>query len=356
MAIGTMERPSEPIAEADGKLVEAVLEEYGGLARRHMQRYLTREEPKSYLYELISDYPRRGGKMMRPALCLAMTGACGGEIGDALPSAVAIELFHNALLVHDDIQDASDERRGRPTLHALHGVPLALNAGDAMALLSINPLKANFAKLGFATSLKIFDETERVAWESTEGQALELGWMRENRTDLGDQDYLEMVLKKTCWLTTIHPLRVGCLIGARGKLDPDPLIRIGFFFGAAFQIQDDLLNLDPGPNYGKEADGDLYEGKRTLMIIHALREAAPADRAFLTEFLGRTRPQRTDADVRQVRELLRSTGALEHAQTVANGLCGAALREFDRYFAAQPKGRDRDFIRSLMIWVCRRRH
>jgi geranylgeranyl diphosphate synthase type II len=342
--------------DADGRLVEAVLDEYGGLARRQMQKYFSREEPRSYLYELISDYPARGGKMLRPSLCIAMAKAVGGEARDALPSAVAIELLHNALLVHDDIQDSSDERRGRPTLHTLHGVPLALNAGDALAVLSLNPLKANFHQLGFATALKIFDETERVAWESTEGQALELGWQRDNRTDLGDEDYLEMVLKKTCWLAAIHPLRVGCLIGARGKLALDPLIRIGFFFGAAFQIQDDLLNLDPGPKYGKEADGDLFEGKRTLMIIHALREAGPRDRALLTEFLARTRGDRSEADVGHVRDILGRTGACEHAQAVANALCGAALAEFDRYFATVAKGRDYDFIRNLMIWVCRRRH
>lgn len=294
---------------AETQLVEGMLDEYGALARSHMQAYLRADEPRSYLYELISEYPRRGGKMLRPSLCIAMAKATGGEAKEALASAVAIELLHNALLVHDDIQDASDERRGRPTLHALHGLPLALNAGDAMALLSLSPLKDNFHQLGFATALKIFDETERVAWESAEGQALELGWQRDNRTDLGDEDYLQMVFKKTCWLTTIHPLRVGCLIGARGRLPLEPLIRIGFFFGAGFQIQDDLLNLEPGPDYGKETDGDLFEGKRTLMIMHALREAGAPDRAFLEDFLGRTRDERSARDVERVRQILRRTGA-----------------------------------------------
>lgn len=341
---------------AEVGLVETVLDEYGALARAHLQDYLPEEESKSYLYELIAEYPQRGGKMLRPSLCIAMARATGGEVEDALASAVAIELLHNALLVHDDIQDASDERRGRPTLHALHGLPLALNAGDAMALLSLNPLKSNFHRLGFATALKVFEETERVAWHSAEGQALELGWQRENRVDLGDEDYLEMVLKKTCWLTTIHPLRVGCLIGARGKLPLDPLIRVGFFFGAAFQIQDDLLNLAPGPLYGKEADGDLLEGKRTLLILHALRQASDADRRVLVDFLGRSRTERTAGDVARVRWILQRTGAAEHAQMVANALCGAALREFDAYFEDAEKGRDHAFIRNLMMWVCRRRH
>ena len=337
-------------------LVREVLDEYGAFTRRGIQHYLPRDEPRAYLYEPLADYPRRGGKMLRSSLCIAMARATGAEIEEAMPTAVAIELLHNALLVHDDIEDASDERRGTPTLHALYGVPLALNAGDAMGLLSLRPLKDNIHRLGLATALRIFEETERMAWESTEGQALELGWQRDNLTDLSDEDYLRMALQKTCWLATIYPMRVGCLIGARGRIPIDPLLRLGFFFGAAFQIQDDLLNLDPGPGYGKEANGDLLEGKRTLMIIHALRRADRADRRRLADFLGRSRATRSAADVAWLRTLLDRTGALEHARTVATALSGAALYEFDTYFAGIRESRDRSFIRSLILWVTRRTH
>jgi geranylgeranyl diphosphate synthase type II len=163
-----------------------------------------------------------------------------------------------------------------------------------------------------------------------------------------------MVLQKTCWLGTIHPLRVGCLIGSRGRFSLDPLIRVGFFFGAAFQIQDDLLNLEPGPGYGKEVDGDLFEGKRTLMVIHALRQVQSKDRERLTGFLGLERTARTSEEVAWVRALLVRTRALEHARVVAQGLAGAALFEFDRSFAHVPDGRDLRFMRSLMTWVLQR--
>jgi geranylgeranyl diphosphate synthase type II len=338
----------------DNRLVETVLAEYGALTRTHLQQYLPQDEPRSYLYELLADYPRRGGKMLRPSLCIAMARATGAALEDAIPTAVSIELMHNALLVHDDVEDASDTRRGTPTLHALHGAPLAINAGDAMGLLSLRPLKDNLHRLGLTTALRIFEETERMAWESTEGQALELGWQRDNRTDLTDEDYLQMVLQKTCWLGAIYPLRVGCLIGARGRLTLDPLIRLGFFYGAAFQIQDDLLSLEPGPGYGKEVNEDLLEGKRTLMIIHALRHGTRGDRTELAEFLGLPRAARSGAAVAQIRSLLDRTGAIDHARTVASGLAGAALYEFDRYFAGVRESRDRDFMRSLLTWVLER--
>lgn len=340
----------------DKRLVQDVLGEYGELTRARMQTYFTRDEPRSYLYGLLPDYPRRGGKMMRSSLCIAMARATGAEIEDAIASAVAIELLHNALLVHDDIEDASDERRGAPTLHAKHGIPLAINAGDAMGLLSLRPLKENFHRLGPATAMRIFEETERMAWESAEGQALELGWRRDNRTDLDDEDYLRMALQKTCWLATIHPMRVGCLIGARGRMPLDPLIRLGFFFGAAFQIQDDLLNLEPGAAYGKEINGDLLEGKRTLMIIHALRRSGAGDRRRLKNFLGRERAARSAKDVAWVRSLLDRTGAIDHARCVAHAMGGAALYEFDKYFAGMRESRDRSFMRSLLVWVLQRSH
>ena len=343
-------------ADVDDTLVREVLVEYGEITRQHLQTYLPEEEPRGYLYDLLADYPRRGGKMLRSSLCIAMARATGGAVEDALASAVSIEFMHNALLVHDDIEDASDQRRGIPTLHTLHGVPLAINAGDAMGLLSLRPLKDNAHRLGLATALRIFEETERMAWESTEGQALELGWQRENRTDVGDEDYLRMVLQKTCWLGTIHPLRVGCLIGARGRLPLDPLIRLGFFFGAAFQIQDDILNLEPGPAYGKEINGDLREGKRTLMVIHALRTANETDRDALVAFLREPRSQRSDSKVAGIRAMLDRYGALEHARMVARALGGAALYEFDTYFESIADSRDRSFIRGLIMWVLRRTH
>lgn len=340
----------------DPALVAEVLADYGGRVQAALARQLERGADRPYLSALLADYPRRGGKRLRPCLCIAAAVATGGRVDDAIDAAVAIELMHNALLIHDDIEDGSDQRRGRPTLHALHGVPLALNAGDALGLLSLLPLKDAAARLGPLLALRLFEETERMAWATAEGQALELGWQRDARTDIGEADYLEMVLLKTCWLTTIHPLRTGCLIGSRGRMDLDPLIHVGFFAGAAFQIQDDLLNLAEAPAYGKERDGDLYEGKRTLLIAHALRHAGTRDRARLERFLTLPRARRRAADVAWVRTLIERCGALDHARQVAAALAGAGLAEFDRCFADVPDGRDRRFLRAMTTWVLQRGH
>ncbi|HVZ06303.1 polyprenyl synthetase family protein [Rhodopila sp.] len=335
-------------------VVRETLEEYGALTREAMAAYFPTAEPRHHLYDMLSDYPKRGGKMMRSSLCIATARAFGAEARDALHSAVAIELLHNALLIHDDIEDESEQRRDRPTLHALHGIPLALNAGDALTLLSIRPLFENFDRVGPRVALSIVRETERMAWESAEGQAMELGWRRDNRNGLSDADYLVMVLKKTCWLASIHPSRIGAMIATRGNLDLDPFIRFGFFLGAAFQIQDDVLNLVPDDTYGKEPNGDIFEAKRTLMLNHVYRLSPPAQQRELASLLDPGRRERTADQVAWIRQLMDGYGSIEYARGIAHGLAGAALHEYATIYRGLPDTRDTRFIRGLATWIFHR--
>lgn len=336
-------------------IVSEVLADYGARARALLAEYLPQTEPRRYLYDLVADYPNRGGRAMRPSLCLATARAFGGSLERALFTAVSIELFHNALLIHDDIEDESDMRRGKPTMHALHGVPMAVNVGDTLTLLSLRPLFDNARTLGPRLTMRIVEETERMARESAEGQALELGWRLDNKPDVRENDYLEMVLKKTCWLAAIHPMRTGALIATNGGCDPDPFIRYGFFMGAAFQIQDDLLNLvGDAVRYGKELGGDLYEGKRTLMLIHVLEQGTAAERERVLRLLAVPRAEKAETEVRWLRGRMDAYGAIEHARAVANGLSGAATVELGRIFRGMPASRDRDFLEALATWVIER--
>jgi len=206
-------------------------------------------------------------------------------------------------------------------------------------------------RFGGALGLRIIREMETVAWHSLEGQAIELGWIRENVLELGDADYLNMVLKKTCWLATIHPSRIGALIGSRGAVDPEPFIRFGFFLGAAFQMQDDLLNLAPDRRYGKELNGDLLEGKRSLLLIHAYRHCSPAERARLTRLFLRPRVKRRNQDVDWVLSLMATYGSVEYVRRFAHALAGAALHEFASIYGDLPPSRDKAFIHGLARWI-----
>jgi geranylgeranyl diphosphate synthase type II len=336
-------------------LVAAVLREYGEATRALLFDYLPTTEPRRYLYDLVADYPMRGGRGFRPSLCIATARAFGRPMEDALRTAVSIEMMHNAMLIHDDIQDESQRRRGAPALHLTEGIPIAINVGDMLSLLSMRPLLDNQDTLGPWLSLRIIEETMRMARESAEGQALELGWRRDNVTDVSEANYLEMVLKKTCWLTTIHPSRVGALIGTGGEIDLEPFIRFGFFLGAAFQIQDDLLNLvGDEQRYGKELGGDIYEGKRTLMLIRLFEQGTAAECARLEAILGKPRLERTLEDVRWVGEQMERHDCIDHARQVAQGLAGAALHELAHLYSGLPDSRDRQFLEALPIWVIER--
>jgi geranylgeranyl diphosphate synthase, type II len=334
---------------------ETRLSFYRDLIVGPLMAILPAREPRRYLYDLVSDQIANAGKGLRPALCLATCQVFGGSAKRALQSALTLELLHNAFLVHDDVEDESEYRRDRPTVVAEHGVGIAVNVGDALNALSMRPLSANIDLLGPVLATRVYQEFEHMLVQSIEGQAIELGWIRDNRCDLDDDDYLRMSLKKTGWYTTIHPCRIGALIGTNGQIDPSRFNRFGHFLGAAFQIQDDLLNLvgDRG-KYGKEILGDLWEGKRTLMLVHALRYCRDDERRRVKTLLGTPRGAKTERDVRWLLGLLEQYGSLDYARESARALAAAAEQEMAVAYAGAQESDDLGFIRGLVQYVVQR--
>ena len=247
------------------------LQSYDEIAREAALRYLADTGFTDHLAVPAEDYLHRGGKGLRPALCLATAEAFGAQPERAVPSAAAIELLHTAFLVHDDVEDDSALRRGEPTLHRRYGRGAAVNTGDGLAVVALGALRDNDRLLGSRLAAQVWAEFAFMARQTVDGQARELAWNRDGHTDLTPDDYLDLIMQKTCWYTTVLPLRVGTLIGGGRRVDLEPMLRLGFYLGAAFQIRDDILNLTGSVDrYGKEPLGDLREGKRTLMIIHLL--------------------------------------------------------------------------------------
>jgi geranylgeranyl diphosphate synthase type II len=338
--------------------VDESLARYAALTREAMERFLPVDGlGDGGLGRLVRDYPDRPGKGLRPALVMATCQAYGGSLREALGPAVAIEMLHNAFLIHDDLEDESVLRRGRPTLHSAHGVPLAVNAGDALAVLSLAALHDR-AELGSRLGERVMAEVLEMARLTTAGQNLELHWRRENVVDLEPRDYLHLVLHKSCTYTTIYPLRIGALVGSHGAFEPATLEAItafGFYLGAAFQIRDDLLNLTGSVDrYGKELLGDLREGKRTLALIHLLRAASPTDRAWLTEVLARPIVERGDTEARQLLALMHRYRSLDMAATWADALAQAAYDAFAPAFADLEPSPHTDFLRELVPYMVER--
>ncbi len=339
-------------ASAAGML--QTLATYGRATRAELDRYLAAYPPAPFLDELIADYPSRGGKMLRPAICIANARVFGGAPEAAYRCATAVEILHNGLLIHDDIQDGSEERRGRPTLHALHGAPLAINAGDAMMFTALRPLVDALRPLGPGVAAQVLEISSTMARETAEGQALELGWRDRNVIDLTDADYFRMALKKTAWMGMIWPAQLGLVVGSAGRADPGSVVRFGYFLGVAFQIEDDLRNLSIDPGYGKELNGDLFEAKRTLMLIHAHRHCSDAERARLAAFLALPRERRAADEVLWLAELMERLGSIRHARAVAAGMAGAAAHEFSLAYGRLPASSDKSFLAGLVSWIFER--
>jgi geranylgeranyl diphosphate synthase type II len=286
-----------------------------------MQYYLKHNfGSKTLAYELLADYPTRPGKGIRPLLCLAAAASVGGDYNNAINTATAIELLHNSFLIKDDIVDQSIYRRGDLTLNRKYGLALAANAGDAVKILAMSPLVDNLASVGVRKALQIIMEIQETARRSVEGQITELTFVKENRVDLRPKDYYYMCENKTCWYTIITPCRTGLIIGL-DEASPkqlDAITRYALYTGIAFQITDDTLNLTASQDlYGKEIDGDILEGKRTLVLIHTLNSCTPEEKERIRKILETPRDIKTEEDVRYVRDLIQKYEAIEHARKVA---------------------------------------
>jgi geranylgeranyl diphosphate synthase type II len=311
--------------------------------------------PRRSLYNPLGEFVGRSGKSIRPALCIAAARAHGAATERVMPSAVALELLHNAFLIHDDVEDGSVSRRGFPTMHAEHGVPIAINVGDGLAALALQPLTQNLGLLGSTMHNRVMAEFSEVLKLTIEGQAIELGWRADNTVDLTSEDYIEMVALKTCAYTTIFPLRIGALIGSWGRADLDAVSRFGLLLGTAFQITDDLLNLTGDETlYGKEIDGDIAEGKRTLMLIHLLSAAGGGDREFLVDFLRGDREDRSEDDVAAVRDMMTRHGSIEYGRQYARALAEQAESAFEAAFGSLPDTPDRRFLSGVVDFVISR--
>jgi geranylgeranyl diphosphate synthase, type II len=312
------------------------------LVLEELERLIPRDQKyRPILYDLVFEYPLREAKALRPTLCIATCRALGGTVEAVARSATVLELYHNAFLVHDDVEDGSELRRDGPTLHREHGVSVAVNVGDAMLALALEPLLDNMRLLSLGKALRIRQVVARMARESAEGQALELAWIKNASWSLSDKDYLRMVHKKTSHYTFLAPVIVGAIVADAAPERLATLRRFATALGAAFQIQDDVLNLTgDAERIGKEIDGDLWEGKHTLMLLHAVRSCSLADRRRAIAILRKSRPIRDGMAERvgtigALVERLSEEGQLSSAgrralqQALARALSGVASKTDD---------------------------
>ncbi len=323
---------------------------------KEMFSFLPEKEPYKEFYELLKDYPSRGGKRLRPFLCLLACKAVGGDPMKALRTAASIEMFQSFALVHDDIEDGSEMRRGKPCLHRTHGVPIAVNVGDGLLITVFKMLSKNRELLGDDMTLRVMDKMFELYYKTVEGQSLDIYWVEKNVWSLDENDYFRMVTGKTGYYSGRSPIEVGAMIGGADEKTLKGLGAFGEKIAIAFQIQDDILNIEREEKdehgYGKEKGGDILEGKRTLMIIHLLNNLSGEEKKMVKIILSKDRNQVTQSEVEHVISLMESKGSVEHARKISEKL----VKEGKDHLNVLPDGKSKKIFLEIADFLIKRKY
>lgn len=250
-------------------------------------------EPKG-LYEPVKHIMSIPGKRIRPMLCLMSCEMFGGNIKDALYASFAMEVFHNFTLVHDDIMDKADIRRGHPTVHKVFGTNAGILAGDAMLSYAYKYLCMTPA----STLSDVLDVFNKTSIEIYEGQQLDVDF--ETRLDVSEEEYIKMIEYKTSVLLACS-LKVGAIIGGASKEDQERIYNFGLYLGLSFQIKDDLLDtFGEQAKVGKRIGGDILNNKKTFLLINALKKASAEDKEHLLHLMDEKNEDKKIAEVKEI--------------------------------------------------------
>ena len=317
----------EKIIEEKARLVDKAIEKY--IPREFLEnsllfnvnppRYSNNLEPiNKGISEPIWEILDRGGKRWRPALFLLICEALGKKSEYCLDFAIIPEVIHNGTLIVDDIEDSSELRRGKPCTYKIFGVDIAVNVGNAMYYLPLLPLIEKKEKLPAEQIRDIYEVYVQEMINLSLGQAMDITWHRgiANADELNEEDYLQMCAYKTGTLARMAA-KISAIIANANK---DLVEKLGCFaesIGVAFQMQDDILDLT-GKDFAKKKGGagqDITEGKRTLIVIHTLKNANSSDRKRLIQILKMHTSDQTLRD--EAINLMQKYNSIEHVKNTA---------------------------------------
>ena len=301
-----------------------------------------KEEKPAGLYNPMRYILELGGKRIRPVLALIAADAVGGDIKKALPAALAVEVFHNFSLVHDDIMDEAPLRRGKATVHEKWDTNTGILSGDVMLVKAYQCLDAYPAEL-FKELTQLFSQTAK---EVCEGQQYDMDFPQQD--NVSQAEYLHMIKNKTAVLLGCS-LQMGAMIGGLSREESQPFYDFGIELGLAFQLQDDYLDAFGDPlTFGKQVGGDIIENKKTLLYLLALEKGDKVQQAELEELFS-SQPQDPRDKIATVKTLFKATKADLAIQQLMAQYTDKALLEVEK-FAVSKKKKDlfKQFAKALM--------
>ena len=308
-------------------------------------------------HEIVSEYPSRLGKYFRPSLLLLTAQAMGVNLDIALNTAAAMQISEDWILNHDDIEDDSPDRRGKPSLHKMYGIELAINAGDALHLIMWQVLSNNFKTLDSSLAIKIIDEFGLMLNRTVLGQGIELKWALDNRFDLSDNDNYLVLESKTGYYTIAGPMRLGAILANAKEEQLDNIFKFGVLLGRSFQIIDDLLDLTSDFSGMKKIKGnDIYENKKTIMLLHLYRTATGQDKTDLVTILDKSRTQKTPEDISMVINLMNKYGSIDYGRQLAKKFAQESKVIFDQDLGFLSQEPYRQQLQSAIDFIVNRDH
>ncbi|MDD1751289.1 MAG: polyprenyl synthetase family protein [Methanothrix sp.] len=320
-------------------MIDNELEKRAALISAAIEKLLPIVHPEG-LYEASRHLVDAGGKRLRPSMLLLAAEAVGGNPEAMAPAAVSIELIHNFTLIHDDIMDNADIRRGRPSVHKLWGLSGAILAGDTLYSKAFQIL--GMTPAGPELILEAMDVLSRTCTAICEGQWLDLDF--EQRERVSEEEYMEMVEKKTGVLYGASA-RMGAVLSGASKEAAQGLDEFGRLTGMGFQIQDDVLDLTASEKVlGKKRGGDLIEGKKTLIMIHAFTNGVNVD------VFGRK--DATPEEIEAALSVLERSGSIGYARSKAVELVEKGKRALD----VLPDTPAKAFLIELADYMIRRKY
>ena len=302
------------------------LETYRNLLEQHIESYIQPGEPLG-LYEPMNYIMKQGGKRMRPALTLMAAELFETDCSLALDAALAVEVFHNFSLVHDDIMDQAPLRRGKETIHQKWDVNTGILSGDALLIKAYQLFESYPPEIMFPL-VKLFSRT---ALQVCEGQQYDVEF--ENRPDVPLQEYIRMIEYKTAVLLGAA-LQMGAIIAGQDEANQGALYQFGVLLGTAFQIKDDFLDAFGNPEtFGKQVGGDILENKKTFLYIKARELGQEDQRAALSNWYA-SEPSNPAEKIEQVKLIFQNTGAVLATREAIANYTQRAFQELDKIKAA----------------------
>jgi len=282
------------------------------------------------LYQPVSYIMGLGGKRLRPVLTLLATELFDANYQEALPAALAVEVFHNFSLVHDDIMDDAPLRRGHETVHEKWDINTGILSGDAMLIMAYRYFE-HYEPAVFYALVKLFSQT---ALQVCEGQQWDVDF--EQRDNVTLPEYLKMIEYKTAVLVAAA-LKMGAIIAKTSEQNAQLLYNFGLYLGIAFQLQDDYLDAFGDPaTFGKQVGGDIIENKKTYLYLKAMEYAEPNDKIQLTQLFS-IHPSDNSDKIESVKRLFMQTGASQATQEAIESYTQKALRLVDELPVDQTK-------------------